>query len=108
MVDTRRILGLPVVAGLVCLVAQPCAVASDNQGAQLAASCASCHRVDGRDTGIPPIVGLDESRIVKSLLAYRSGARAGHIMQVVAAALSPEEIATVAHYLAGHKPASKR
>ena len=106
IVGTRRIPGLAVIAGLVCLGAQSCAAASDNQGAQLAAPCASCHRVDGRDTGIPPVVGLDESRIVKSLLAYRSGESEGHIMHVVAAALSPEQIAAVAHYLAGQRPAT--
>jgi cytochrome c553 len=105
MIRTRHTAGLPVIAALVYLIAQPSAVASDSQGAQLAASCASCHRVDGRDTGIPPVVGLDEGRIVKSLRAYRSGERAGQIMHVVAAALSPEEIAAVAHFLAGQRPA---
>jgi cytochrome subunit of sulfide dehydrogenase len=105
MFGTRFIPGLPLTAGLVCLVAQPCAAATDTRGAQIAAACASCHRVDGRDSGIPPVVGLDEVRIVKSLWAYRSGERAGPIMHVVAAALSPEEIAAVAHYLAGQRPA---
>src|ERR1700728_3146645 len=104
-VATRRIPGIALVAVLVSLAAQPCAAAADAQGAQLAAACASCHRADGRDSGIPPVVGLDESRIVKSLWAYRSGERAGPIMHVVAAALSPEEITAVAHYLAGQKPA---
>jgi cytochrome subunit of sulfide dehydrogenase len=103
--DRRRLPGLPVIAGLVSLAGQPGAAAADAQGAQLAAACASCHRADGRDSGIPPVVGLDESRIVKSLWAYRSGERAGPIMHVVAAALSPEEITAVAHYLAGQKPA---
>jgi cytochrome c553 len=107
MIAGRRGLpGLPVVAGLVGLLAQPCAAAAETQGAQLAPACASCHRADGRDSGIPPIIGLDESRIVKSLWAYRSGERAGSIMHVVAAALSPEEIKAVAHYLAGQKPAA--
>jgi sulfide dehydrogenase cytochrome subunit len=104
-VATRRIPGIALIAVLVCLAAQPCAAATDTQGAQLAAACASCHRVDGRDSGIPPVIGLDEVRIVKSLWAYRSGQRAGPIMHVVAAALSPEEIAAVAHYLAVQRPA---
>ena len=104
----RRFGGLPLIAGLACLAAQPCAAASGNQGTQLAASCASCHRPDGRDTGIPPVVGLDESRIVQSMRAYRAGERTSQIMNVVAAALSAEETAAVAHYLAGQKPASER
>jgi sulfide dehydrogenase cytochrome subunit len=102
----RRFGGLPLIVGLACLAAQPCTAASGNQGAQLAASCASCHRPDGRDNGIPPVVGLDESRIVQSMRAYRSGERTSQIMHVVAAALSPEEIAAVAHSLAGQRPAA--
>jgi cytochrome subunit of sulfide dehydrogenase len=105
MIGPRRMPWLPLIASLVGLVAQPWAAASDSQGAQLAASCASCHRVDGRDSGIPPLVGMDESRIVKSLWAYRSGERAGSIMHVVAAALGPEDILALAHYLAGQRPA---
>jgi cytochrome c553 len=104
----RSFVGLPVIAGLACLAAQPCVAASGNQGAQLAASCASCHRPDGRDTGIPPVAGLDESRIVQTLRAYRSGERASQIMHVVAAALSSEESAAVAHYLAGQRPAPRQ
>ena len=104
--SARRFVGFPAIAGLACLAVQPCAAASGNQGAQLAASCAACHRPDGRDTGIPPVVGLDETRIVQSMRAYQSGERTNQIMHVVAAALSPEEITAVAHYLAGQKPAA--
>ena len=32
------------------------------EGAQLAAMCASCHRLDGRDKGIPSIIGLDKEQ----------------------------------------------
>ena len=66
------------------------------------------NRVIGRDNGIPPVVGLDENRIVQSMRAYRSGERTSQIMHVVAAALSPEEIAAIAHYLAGQRPAAAR
>jgi sulfide dehydrogenase cytochrome subunit len=99
---------LAIVASLACLVAQPSAVAAGDRGAQIGAMCASCHRLDGRDAGIPPIVGLNEASIVQALLAYRSGERASQIMHVVAAFLSPEEIATVAHYLAAQRPAAER
>jgi sulfide dehydrogenase cytochrome subunit len=75
-----------------------------DQGSQLAAACASCHRLDGRDTGIPPVVGLDAASITQAMLAYRSGARASQIMQVVARALTPPQIASIARYLAARQP----
>ena len=51
------------------------AAAENNQGAQLAAMCASCHRLDGRDQGIPSIVGLDQQKFTDLMEAFRSGTR---------------------------------
>jgi cytochrome c553 len=90
------------------LIAQPGAAAAGNQGRELAAACASCHRPDGRGTAIPAIAGLDEGRIVQSMLAYRAAAGGNQIMHVVAGALSPEEIAAVAHYIAVQPSAAAR
>jgi sulfide dehydrogenase cytochrome subunit len=108
MVGARLAPALQIVASLAFLVTQPSAAAAGDQGAQIAAACASCHRLDGRDSGIPPVVGLDEASIVQAMLAYRSGERASQIMHVVAAFLSPEEITTVAHYLAAQGQAAER
>jgi len=63
------------------------AAAAGERGAQLAASCASCHRLDGRDVGIPSIVGLDAATLTGAMQAFKSGARVS-------------QIATVAGYLA--------
>jgi cytochrome c553 len=87
------------------MIVQPCAA---DQGRGLAAACASCHRTDGHDTVIPSIAGLDESRIVHLMLAYRSADQGSQIMHVVAGALSPEEIAAVAHYVAGHPSGTRQ
>jgi cytochrome c553 len=86
--------------GLIC---QPGAAEAANQGRDIAAACASCHRPDGHDTVIRPIAGLDESRIVKLMLAYRTAGQGSQIMHVVAGALTPEEIDAVAHYLAAKR-----
>jgi cytochrome subunit of sulfide dehydrogenase len=94
------LIALPVVVCMALLGASGPAAAQDGQGARLAAICAACHRLDGRDAGIPPIVGLDRNSIVQGMLAYRSGERASQLMHIVASALSPAEIATVAQYLA--------
>jgi cytochrome subunit of sulfide dehydrogenase len=76
------------------------AAVENNRGAQLAAMCASCHRLDGRDHGIPSIIGLDAKKLADTMEAFRSGKRSSQIMQVVAHSLSTEEIAALADYLA--------
>lgn len=81
-------------------VASVQAAEASDQGHQITALCASCHRLDGRDSNIPPIVGLGEDQLARAMLAYRSGNRPSHIMRAVALSLSDEEIATVAHFLA--------
>jgi cytochrome c553 len=101
------LVAIPLAVALAGLIAQPGAAIAGNQGRELAAACASCHRPDGHGTAIPSIAGLDETRIVHSMLAYRSADQGNQIMHVVAGALSPEEIATVAHYLARQPSAGR-
>jgi sulfide dehydrogenase cytochrome subunit len=102
----RRVFSLRPVArsaiatGLVLLVSQSGAAVGADQGAQLAATCASCHRLDGGGTGIPSIIGLGEERLTNALLAYRASESPSHIMHAIALSLSDEEIASVARYVA--------
>lgn len=79
---------------------EPAAAAATDQGHRLAAMCASCHRLDGGDKGIPTIVGVDAKKLAAALLAYRASESPSHIMHAVALSLSDEEIASVAGYLA--------
>ena len=96
----HRIITLSMVANLVVSFAE-CSLAADNdQGAQLAATCAACHRLDGHDGGIPSIVGLSEEQFVAVMTAFKSGERSGPIMRTMARALSNEEIAILARYFA--------
>jgi cytochrome c553 len=84
------------------------AAAENNRGAQLAAMCAACHRLDGRDEGIPPIIGLDPKKLIETMEAFRSGKRVSQIMNVVARSLSTEEIAILAEYLAVQQGGSEQ
>jgi len=95
-----RLLVLAVAASPILLAASACAAAANDQGGQLAAVCASCHRLDGGEKGIPSIIGLGEDRLTRAMLAYRLGERSSHIMQAIALSLSDEEIAAVARFLA--------
>jgi len=95
-----RSLVLALAASLILLPASAHAAAANDQGGQIAAVCASCHRLDGGDRSIPSIIGLGEDRLTRAMLAYRLGERSSHIMRAIALSLSDEEIATVARFLA--------
>ena len=82
--------------------------ADDSRGAQLAAICASCHRLDGRDKGIPSIVGLDQKQFVDLMAAFKSGERVSQIMHVISLSLNDEGIAALAAYLAAQPAGIKR
>ena len=83
-----------------CLALRPSAAAGADQGAQLAATCASCHGPAGDDRGIPTIAGLDEQTIMRAMQAFRASEAPSHVMHAVALSLTDEELASVAHYLA--------
>jgi sulfide dehydrogenase cytochrome subunit len=84
------------------------AAAETGQGAQIAATCASCHDPGGLGQAIPPITTLDEQAIIKVMLAFRASESPSHVMHAVALSLSDEELAAVARYLAGKARAGRR
>ena len=86
--------------GLLAAGAVRCVAATDALGAQLAATCAACHRLDDHGTAIPPIAGLDAKRLGLMMQAFKSGERASHLMNAVSRSLSDQEIVAVARYLA--------
>jgi cytochrome c553 len=86
----------------------PSPAAENSRGAQLAAMCAACHRLDGLDKGIPTIIGLDEKKLTDKMAEFKSGKRTSQIMNVVARSLSDEEIADLAHYLATREKGAER
>jgi cytochrome subunit of sulfide dehydrogenase len=104
----HRIIALLMVASLLVFVAERGFAADDDQGAQLAATCAACHRLDGRDMGIPSIVGLSEKEFATAMSAYKSGERSGPIMRTMARSLSNEEIAVLARYFAAREKETQR
>jgi sulfide dehydrogenase cytochrome subunit len=90
---------LATAASLLILSADRSMAADDERGAQLAAMCASCHRLDGRDKGIPSIVGLDKEELASAMAAFKSGKRSSQIMHAVALSFSDGEIAVLVDYL---------
>ena len=104
----RPIIALLAILSLFPFGAQRSTASENEQGAQLAAMCAACHRLDGRDQGIPSIIGLDPKKLSEAMEAFRSGKRSSQIMSVVARSLSTEEIAALAEYLATQKRGSEQ
>ena len=68
-------------------------------GRQLAQECAPCHRLDGVDTGIPPIAGLEPDYFVETMSLYKNGHRHNPVMVSVAQSLDDRQIRALALYL---------
>ncbi|HSH97664.1 MAG: cytochrome c [Methylophilaceae bacterium] len=70
----------------------------------LAASCAACHGTNGNSVGgMPVLAGLDPTRFVVQMQAFRSGERASTVMHHHAKGLTPEEIEQLSRYFATQK-----
>lgn len=67
-------------------------------GQQLSQECLTCHRLDGKDLGVPPIVDLSREEFVKALQLYRTGLRANPTMVSVASTLDDQQIEALALY----------
>ena len=95
------IASLVLVAVVALLTKSMAATACDRDyGAYLAGECTSCHRADGRDQGIPSIVGWEESEFIGALRAFQSGRRQNPVMRSVATSLGDDEIAALACFFA--------
>jgi cytochrome c len=77
-------------------------------GAYLAAECFTCHAEEASTEGIPSLQELPTDRLAAVLSAYRDGSRPNPVMQAVARALGPAEVAALAAYLSTRKCAPRR
>jgi cytochrome c553 len=83
--------------------AHPAAAGDAAAGRQKATQCQACHGLDGlaKIPGAPHIAGQVEEYLMKSMRAYKSGARRDEMMSVVMRQLSEDDIADLAAYYAG-------
>ena len=96
-----------------CAVLSAAALADDeaklrSYGRHLAQECASCHRIDGADNGIPSINGWDADQFAKTLEFYRTGERSNPVMVSVAKSLDPDQVRALAAYYASLPKPAKR
>lgn len=67
-------------------------------GEYLSGECVTCHRLDGKDNGIPAIVGWPEDQFLAILRSYKVKERPNQVMQTIASRLSEQEISALAAY----------
>ena len=66
-----------------------------------AAACSGCHPASARVISpVPRLAGLDRAAIVKAMQEFRSGSRAGTVMNRIAKGFTDEEILAIAAWYA--------
>lgn len=108
-----RHLAAAVVAGLMTLVMPFTSISVLSEptkgdralGEYLSSECVTCHQMSGQFKGIPPIVGWPEANFIEIMKEYQHKKRPNPVMQMIAARLSEEEIASLALYFGSLKPA---
>ena len=66
-----------------------------------AASCSGCHPTSTRvSSPVPRLTGMDRAAIVKAMQDFRSGQRAGTVMDRIAKGFTDDEIQAIAAWFA--------
>ena len=87
--------------GFVSIVAAVVASAEPPAGA---AACSGCHPASTRVTSpVPRLAGRDAAAIVKAMQDFRSGTRAGTVMDRIAKGFTDEEIQAISAWYATQK-----
>jgi sulfide dehydrogenase cytochrome subunit len=84
--------------GLASIVAVTAASAEPPAGA---ASCSGCHATSAHvTTPVPRLIGRERADFVKAMQDFRSGARAGTVMDRIAKGFTDDEIQAIAAWYA--------
>ena len=110
---TRRVRCSVIGAAIICHCLGSTGVAADAAklkayGEHLSRECATCHRLDGTDNGIPSIVAWDSDQFVTTMKFYQQGLRDNLAMMSVAKSLDEEQLQALAAYFASLPPPPKR
>lgn len=69
-----------------------------------AAACSGCHPTSARVTSpVPRLAGLDRVAMVRAMQEFRSGQRAGTVMERIAKGFTDEEIQAIAAWYAAQR-----
>lgn len=73
-------------------------------GEHLSGECTTCHRIDGTDNGIPPIIGWPLETFVAVMTSYKQGERTNQAMISVAQSLDEDQLNALGTYFSTLKP----
>jgi cytochrome subunit of sulfide dehydrogenase len=92
------------VAAAIGLVSVAAAVAAAAEPPAGAAACSGCHPSSTHVASpVPRLAGLDRAAIVRAMQEFRSGQRAGTVMDRIARGFTDEEIQAIAAWYAAQK-----
>jgi len=92
------------VAAAIGFVSIAAAVVASAEPPDGAAACSGCHPSSTRVTSpVPRLAGRDSAAIVKAMQDFRSGTRAGTVMDRIAKGFTDEEIQAIAAWYATQK-----
>lgn len=92
-------LGLTVLAG-------SAPAADPNLGRNLAAGCANCHGTNGQaaaGSGLEPLAGTDQGKLLQKLAEFRAGTRPATVMHQIAKGYTDEQLRLIAAWFAARK-----
>jgi cytochrome subunit of sulfide dehydrogenase len=93
--------GVAAAIGLASIAAAVTVAAETPAGA---AACSGCHPASSRVTSpVPRLVGRDRAEIVKAMRDFRTGARAGTVMDRIAKGFTDDEVQAIAAWYATQK-----
>jgi len=92
------------VAAAIGFVSIAAAIVASAEPPAGAAACSGCHPASTRVTSpVPRLAGRDAAAIVKAMQDFRSGTRAGTVMDRIAKGFTDEEIQAIAAWYATQK-----
>jgi sulfide dehydrogenase cytochrome subunit len=93
-----------VVAAAIALGSIAAALVASAEPPAGAASCSGCHPASSRVTSpVPRLLGLDRAAIVRAMQEFRSGQRAGTVMDRIAKGFTDEEVQAIAAWYASQR-----
>ena len=93
-----------VVAAAIGILSIAAAVVAAAEPPPGAASCSGCHPASANVTSpVPRLAGQDRAAIVRAMQDFRSGQRAGTVMDRIAKGFSDDEIQALAAWFAAQK-----
>ena len=97
-------MGRVVVAAAIALLAVAAAVVASAEPPAGAVSCSGCHPTSTKVTSpVPRLAGQDRAAIVRAMQDFRSGQRAGTVMDRIAKGFTDDEIQALATWFAAQK-----